>query len=137
MIISKFITLTRIFCILFLVFFSGILSAKGLNASELKALINDKTVESKSASGYAAKTYYSPDGTFRRSKRGKIKKGTWSINNDGELCKKVKGESTAVCRKIVKSSDVWKVYKVFGNITMPWKHKSTWLKILNGNPNKL
>ena len=110
-----------------LVFFANTSFAKGLNSEELKALINDKTVESEAARGFAAKTYYSPDGSFRKNKRDEFIKGVWYINSDGKLCKKIDGESTASCRLIVKEGDVWKVYKVPGKPTSPWKHKSTWL----------
>ncbi|MCK5647327.1 MAG: hypothetical protein KAI22_00465 [Gammaproteobacteria bacterium] len=119
------------------IFFANASFAKGLNSDELKALINDKTVESKSARGFAAITYYLPDGSYRKTKRGEFTKGVWYIDSDGKLCKKVDGESSAPCRLIVKKGDVWKVYKVPSKPTNPWKHKSTWLKILDGNPNKL
>ena len=120
-----------------LVFFANTSFAKGLKSDELKALINDKTVESESASGFTAKTYYLPDGSYRKNKRNEFTKGVWYINSDGKLCKKVDGESTASCRLIVKKGDVWKVYKVPGNPAKSWKHKSTWLRILDGNPDKL
>ena len=120
-----------------LIFFSNLSFAKGLNSDELKALINDKTVESESARGFAATTYYSPDGSFRRTKRGEFIKGVWYINSDGKICKKVDGESTAACRLIVKEGSVWKSYKIPSKPTNPWKHKGTGLKILDGNPSKL
>lgn len=132
--------LSNIINILFtiaLIFFTNASFAKGLSSDQVKTLINDKTVESESARGFAAKTYYSPDGSFRKTKRGELSKGVWHIDSDGKLCKKVDGESTAPCRLIVKKGNVWKVYKVPSKPTNPWKHKSTWLKILDGNPNKL
>ena len=134
---TQFSAIINIIFTVALVFFANTSFAKGLNSDELKALINDKTVESESARGFAAKTYYSPDGSYRKIKRDEFTKGVWYINSDGKLCKKVDGESTASCRLIVKEGDVWKVYKVFSKPTNPWKHKSTWLKILDGNPDKL
>ena len=56
----QFYQLPAIFNILFtvaLIFFTNASFAKGLNSDELKALINDKTVESESARGLAAITY--------------------------------------------------------------------------------
>ena len=129
--------ITNTLFIVALIFFSNVSFAKGLNSEALKALINDKTVESESARGFAAKTYYSPDGSFRKTKRDESIKGSWYIDSDGKLCKKVEGESTASCRLIVKKGDVWIVYKVPGKPTKPWVHKSTWLKILDGNPDNL
>lgn len=120
-----------------LVLFSNISFSKGLNADELKELINDKTVVSETARGYEAKTYYAPDGSYKRMKRGKLIKGVWYIDSDGKICKKKEGESTAACRLIVKKGNVWKSYKIPSKPTNPWKHKGTWLNILDGNPNNL
>lgn len=122
---------------MFILFFSGSSFSSGLGSNELKTLINGKTVESKSARGFAAITYYAPDGTFRKTERNELIKGTWQIDNSGQYCTKRDNDSTTSCRTIKKQGDVWKVYKVPGNPTKPWKHKRTWLKIIDGNPNNL
>ncbi|NOQ79142.1 MAG: hypothetical protein GQ546_07050 [Gammaproteobacteria bacterium] len=134
---SQFSFITNILFTVILLLFANVSFAGGLNSDEAKVLITGKTVESESARGFPAKTYYSPDGTYRKSKRDELTKGVWYIDSDGKLCRRIDGETTATCLLIVKKSDVWKLYKVPSKPTKPWKHKTTFIKITDGNPNNL
>lgn len=120
-----------------LMIISSAMAATGLNTAEAKALINDKTVESVGARGFAAVTFFSSDGVYKKSSRGDLEKGVWHINEDGQLCQRPDDESTASCQLIVKKGNVWKLYKIPSKVTKPWKHKRTFNKILDGNTNNL
>lgn len=116
---------------------SPVMAAKGLSPAEAKALINDKTVESVGARGYESVTYFSSDGTYKKNNRGVLTKGAWHIDDEGKLCQRSEDESTASCHLIVKKGSIWKLYKIPSKVTKPWKHKRTFNKTLDGNPNNL
>ena len=116
---------------------SPVMAAKGLNPDEAKTLINDKTVEAVYTRGNASKIFFSSDGTYRENRDDAFKKGVWHIDDKGQLCRRPEDKSTASCHLIVKRGKVWKLYKVPINITKGWKHKSTFMKILDGNPDNL
>ena len=126
--------MNRIFIYVFILFFFSPALAGTLDADELKALINGKTVESKNFRGFSAITYFATDGTFIKTERDELIKGTWYVDENGQYCSKRDDNNTASCRTIKKQGDVWKVYKVPGKPAKPWKHKRTWLKIVDGNP---
>ncbi|MCU7940395.1 MAG: hypothetical protein KZQ64_08495 [gamma proteobacterium symbiont of Bathyaustriella thionipta] len=115
----------------------NVFAAKGLSPDEAKTLLTDKTVESVGARGFSSITFFSSDGIYSKSNRGELIKGQWHIDDEGQLCQRPEGESTASCHLIVKKGNVWKLYKIPSKVTMPWKHKRTFNKILDGNPNNL
>ncbi len=129
--------MNKYFICVFILFFSSSSFSSALDANELKTLISGKTVESETARGVSAITFFSPDGTFRKTERDELIKGIWHINSSGQFCSKRDDDSTTSCRTIKKQGDVWKVYKIPGNPMKQWKHKRTWLKIADGNPNNL
>ena len=108
-----------------------------LGAEEVKQLVSGKTVEAENPRrATSSVTYFDPDGTFRQLLEGKPEKGTWSVNDDGYLCTNREGWSSS-CRKISREGGVWKLYKVPEKATKSIEHKKTYLRILDGNPNKL
>ena len=107
--------------------------ADDLSREEVVQLISGNTVEAVHAKrGNQITTYYSPDGTFRQIRSGERQKGTWYVNDDGELCKNREGWG-GECRVISKEGDVWKAYKIPSNIMKGRKHKRTFNRILKGN----
>ena len=117
--------------------FATVSSAKDLNGEEVKALISDKTVESKyPRKGFSITTYYALDGTFRQIKKGEFRKGSWCIDSNRQLCSTAEGGSGS-CRLIAKEGDSWKAYKIPVNVMKPRKHERTILKIVDGTPNNL
>ena len=116
---------------------SPVMAAEGLSPDEAKALLNGKTVEAVEVKGFESTTYFSSDGVYKKKNRGGLKKGVWHINDEGKLCQRPEGESTASCHLIVKKGNIWKLYKIPSRVTKPWKHKRTFNKILDGNPKNL
>ncbi len=100
-------------------------------------LINDKTVLQKHAQkGKTICIYFSPDGTFRHEKKGKIITGQWHTDSEGKLCQKYK-DVCEKCALIVKQGNVWKLYFVPIQVGFPWQHLFTFTKITDGNPQNL
>ena len=120
-----------------LMFVSDVFPSQGLNANEVKTLISDKTVQQKHAlKGKTINIYFSPDGTFRHKKKGKIITGQWRTDSDGKLCKKYK-DVHKKCALIIKQGEVWKLYFVPIQAGFPWQHLFTFTKIMDGNPKNL
>lgn len=120
-------------------FFTGITIAVAgdLSGEEVRKLISGNTVEAiHTNEGYSIVTYFSPDGTLRQIREGKLASGTWSIDNKGQLCSIREGWG-GECRVITQEGNVWKAYKIPKNPSKERKHKRTFTKVLEGNPNKL
>jgi hypothetical protein len=124
-----------------LMFFTGTTEAVAgdLSGEEVRKLINGNTVEAIHVKlGFSITTYFSPDGTFRQIRDGKRESGTWSIDDQGHLCQNREGWG-GECRVITQENNVWKAYKIpdSGYPMKPRKHKRTFKKVLEGNPNNL
>jgi len=75
-----------------------------MSADEVKKLIVGNTAYGTlSVSGKPIKNYFGPNGTLVRSVGGKVKKGSYSINDDGTQCVNV-GKADN-CAKIVNNGD--------------------------------
>ena len=120
--------------IVMLATFPTVAVAGKLNADEVRQLVSGNTLEFKHVDDARLKTrFYASDGTFRQlNKKGKKKKGKWSITKNGQLCNKSKREG--VCHSIYKQGDVWNTYIGRTNPTGGDKHINTIQKVLDGNP---
>ncbi|MEW8277842.1 MAG: hypothetical protein AB2719_06630 [Candidatus Thiodiazotropha sp.] len=111
--------------------------AKDLTGDEVATLISGNTVEAIHVSrGYKITTYYAPDGSYIQLSKGKRQQGKWHIDDNGCLCKQ-RGGKGGECRLIVEDGAIWKAYKIPRNMMKQRKHKRDFIKITQGNPNKL
>jgi len=112
-----------------------------LNADEVKQLVSGNThvlkEYGKEEGGRKRIRYYAPNGTFRQLNKKKTKtvKGTWSINDEGQLCNVRKDRGN--CHTIYKQGNVWEAYVAKTNPMSPEKHSQTITEVLKGNPNGL
>jgi len=112
-----------------------------LNADEVKQLVSGNThvlkEYGKEEGGRKRIRYYAPNGTFRQLNRKKTKtvKGSWSINDEGQLCNVRKDRGN--CHTIYKRGKVWDTFVEKANPASPDKHTQTIMEVLEGNPNGL
>jgi hypothetical protein len=112
-----------------LVSFPNIAVAGKLNADEVKQLVSGNTLVlkayGKEEGGRKRTRYYKPNGTFRQLNRkgNKIVKGTWSINDEGQLCNVRKDRGN--CHTIYKRGKVWDTFVEYHNPGTPDKHVLT------------
>ena len=127
--------------LLLLTGFPTIAVAAKLNADEVKQLVSGNTLVFRVVEGYEGgrqeSRYYDANGTFRQFKKkaNKTVKGTWSINEKGELCNSTK--KRGACHVIYKQGNVWETYVETRNPMVPDKHILTIETVLEGNPNGL
>jgi hypothetical protein len=121
--------------------FPVIAVAGKLNADEVEQLVSGNTlvfdVQAHGEGGREKTRYYDANGTFRQlNKKGnKTQKGSWSINDKGELCSSRK--KSGACHVIYKRGNVWEAYVEAFNPMAGDKLKHTIKKVLKGNPNGL
>lgn len=126
---------------LLLVSFPNAAMAGKLNADEVKQLVSGNThvlkEYGKEEGGRKRIRYYAPNGTFRQLNKKKTKtvKGSWSINDEGQLCNVRKDRGN--CHTIYKQGKVWEAYVAKTNPMSPEKHSQTITEVLKGNPNGL
>ncbi|MGB5281902.1 MAG: hypothetical protein WBN45_13705 [Arenicellales bacterium] len=137
----KPIVIGSLISLVLLASFPIIAVAGKLNADEVKQLVSGNTLVFRVVEGYEGgrkeTRYYDANGTFRqfRKKANKTVKGTWSINDKGELCNSTK--KRGACHIIYKQGNVWETYVETRNPAVPDKHILTIEKVLKGNPNDL
>ena len=121
--------------------FPVIAVAGKLNADEVEQLVSGNTLVlkayGKDEGGRKRIRYYAPNGTFRQLNRkgNKTVKGSWSINDEGQLCNVRKDRGH--CHTIYKRGKVWDTFVENPNPISPDKHVLTITEVLEGNPNGL
>jgi hypothetical protein len=109
---------------------------QALSAEEISVLVSGKTLEGTNPTmGFEYVTYFTPDGTYRRTKDGNHEQGTWSVTPNDELC--MTGGKGTTCRIIKKEGGVWNAYKIRRNLMKLPKHQRRWVRVLDGNPYNL
>lgn len=64
-----------------------VLSSSQLDAREVRSLVAGNTITAHNLdTGTRSTAYYSPDGRVTQTRNGKLRRGTWSVKDDGRMC---------------------------------------------------
>ncbi len=104
---------------------------KTLTGDEVKALFSGKTVDySHVTRGFRMSVFYEEDGSMRGMRDGNTLRGSWRVNDKGELCIEYgKGDR---CRHIVEKDGEYRKYKEENGKKI---HIVTYHTFTDGNPN--
>ncbi len=74
------------------------LSSSQLDAGEVRGLAAGNTITSRNLdTGTTSTAYYSPDGRVTQTRKGELRRGTWSVKADGRMCMAMES-NRASCR---------------------------------------
>ncbi|MFV1973613.1 MAG: DUF995 domain-containing protein [Thiohalobacterales bacterium] len=104
---------------------------KTLTGDEVKAQFSGKTVDYNHVTrGFRMSVFYEEDGSMRGMRDGNTMRGSWRVNDKGELCIEY-GEGDR-CRHIVEKDGEYRKYKEENGKKI---HIVTYHTFTDGNPN--
>lgn len=89
-----------------------VLSSSQLDAGEVRSLVSGHTITSRNLdTGTTSTAYYSPDGRVTQSRKGDVRRGTWSVKADGRMCMEMASNKPS-CRVLRRDAQgVYRKYK--------------------------
>lgn len=88
------------------------LSSSQLDAGEVRGLVAGNTITSRNLdTGTTSTAYYSPDGRVTQTRKGDVRRGTWSVKADGRMCMEMESNKPS-CRVVRRDAQgVYRKYK--------------------------